>query len=212
MYLVNDISSSTSCQYALKKILIQSKEQFKDAHAELSSLQMFSGNNHHPNIIELIDSGVLNNRPASSSSQIYEELYLLFPYYPLGTAWDSIERANPHQSEGPAWPFDEHMALHIIVNVCYGLMTLHDRGYAHRDVKPHNILLGSDGIPVLTDLGSMAASRIEVHTRQEALMVLDEASVKVSAPYRAPELTEINTLPKIVSLYLIYIRHTPRLI
>ena len=132
---------------------------------------------------------------------------MLFPYYPLGTAWDSIERANPHQSEGPAWPFDEHMALHIIINVCYGLMAIHDRGYAHRDVKPHNILQGSDGIPVLTDLGSMAASRVEVRTRQEALMVLDEASIKVSAPYRAPELTEINILPKTVSLYPILATH-----
>ena len=78
---------------------------------------------------------------------------MLFPLYPHGTAWDAIERAIPRDSDGPPWPFPERKALLVTVGAAKGLLALHELGYAHRDVKPHNILLGEGGAPVLMDLG-----------------------------------------------------------
>ena len=54
------------------------------------------------------------------------------------------------------------------------------------------MLLADDGTPVLMDLGSCAKARKTVDDRRGALALEDEASVKCSAPYRAPELTEVR--------------------
>ena len=199
VFLVED-AAAPGQYYALKRIVVQSKEQMGDAQTELSNLKLFSGpSNKHPNIIELLDSGS-NARPGGGGG-IGRELSLLFPFYPQGTAWDAINQANPMEVEGPAWPFNERQCLHIALGVAHALSAIHQRGFAHRDVKPHNVLLGDDGVPVLTDMGSMAAAKVEVHNRKEASMVEDEASVKVSAPYRSPELTQVMPLsyPHIVS-------------
>jgi serine/threonine kinase 16 len=67
-----------------------------------------------------------------------------------------------------------------------------------RDIKPHNVLLSAPpssrqfGRAVLTDLGSVCASRCTVQTRQEGLVLEEEAALKSSAAYRAPELTSVR--------------------
>jgi serine/threonine kinase 16 len=53
-------------------------------------------------------------------------------------------------------------------------------------------LISDEGIPLLTDFGSVSAARVEVANRQQALTLEDEASVKTSAAYRAPELTSVQ--------------------
>lgn len=202
VFLVED-AAAPGQYYALKRIVVQSKEQIGDAQTELSNLKLFSGSNKHPNIIELLDSGS-STRSGSGNGGINRELSLLFPFYSQGTAWDAINQANPLEVDGPAWPFNERQCLHITLGVAHALSAIHKRGFAHRDVKPHNVLLGEDGVPVLTDMGSMAAAKVEVHNSKEASMVEDEASVKVSAPYRSPELTQVMALsyPHIVSIIL----------
>ena len=40
-----------------------------------------------------------------------------------------------------SWPFNEKKALYITLGTATALKAIHDAGYSHRDIKPHNILL-----------------------------------------------------------------------
>ncbi|WEW58446.1 Serine/threonine-protein kinase env7 [Emydomyces testavorans] len=68
------------------------------------------------------------------------------------------------------------------------------RPYAHRDIKPGNIMIDDDGkTPILMDLGSMAPSPIAITSRSLAIAVQDTAAEHSTMPYRAPELFDVKT-------------------
>lgn len=65
--------------------------------------------------------------------------------------------------------------------------------FAHRDIKPGNIMLSPEGLPVLIDLGSCTKARLSIKTRQQALTLMDFAAEHCTLPYRAPELLDVST-------------------
>ncbi|KAL8706711.1 MAG: hypothetical protein Q9201_000236 [Fulgogasparrea decipioides] len=68
------------------------------------------------------------------------------------------------------------------------------RAYAHRDVKPGNIMISDSGTsPILMDLGSLAPSPIHITSRALALQTQDTAAEHSTLPYRAPELFDTKT-------------------
>jgi len=176
VYLVHEVE--THERFAMKKLICQSKEQIAEAHNELSALQRFAG---HENIVSLIDHCSTSSKQHSQGTRI---VMFLFPLYPRGTAWDAIE-----QGVSGDWPFSETRALLVLIGAARGLAWMHEKGFAHRDIKPHNILLANDDTPVLMDFGSVTAARKEITTRKQALDAEEEAASKTSAAYRAPELT-----------------------
>jgi serine/threonine kinase 16 len=196
VYLVKNENNQKN--YALKHILCQSKEQVAEAHKEIDTLLLCQD---HPFIIQLIDhASTLLGKDANSPRQVL----LLFPLYPKGNAWDCIERSRvdgqdspfPSSSSSTPWPFPEERAVYIIYCIASALLFLHENGFAHRDVKPHNILISDEddqqsGCPrgILMDFGSVSAAKVQLNTRQDALRLEDEAASNTSAAYRAPELT-----------------------
>lgn len=68
------------------------------------------------------------------------------------------------------------------------------RSYAHRDIKPGNIMIADTGTqPILMDLGSLAPSPTAITSRALALQVQDQAAEHSTMPYRAPELFDVKT-------------------
>ncbi|SZF00285.1 unnamed protein product [Blumeria hordei] len=66
--------------------------------------------------------------------------------------------------------------------------------YAHRDIKPGNIMIDDDGEQsILMDLGSLAPSPTSITSRSEALALQDIAAEHSTMPYRAPELFDVKT-------------------
>ncbi|KAG6187362.1 hypothetical protein E4U36_008100 [Claviceps purpurea] len=68
------------------------------------------------------------------------------------------------------------------------------QSYAHRDIKPGNIMIDDSGsTPILMDLGSVAPSPIAITTPSLALQIQDTAAEHSTMSYRAPELFDVRT-------------------
>ncbi|OJT03708.1 Serine/threonine-protein kinase ppk13 [Trametes pubescens] len=65
--------------------------------------------------------------------------------------------------------------------------------YAHRDLKPGNVMIADDNQPILMDFGSTVKARIKVENRSQALLQQDIAAEQSTMAYRAPELFDVKT-------------------
>ncbi|KAF0692367.1 Aste57867_16544 [Aphanomyces stellatus] len=175
VFLVKTIGANETC--ALKRIVVTSPDVEKDAAIERQVLL----NVRHPNVMRMLQYG------ETRSTTKHECLYLM-PFYDHGTLWDALVRAV-NDADTP-YAFDERRCLRIFQGIGQGLMALHQAGFAHRDLKPHNVLLDHQDHPILMDFGSCAQLVTEITDRRVLMDVQDDANRKCSAPYRAPELFE----------------------
>ena len=93
-----------------------------------------AGTFSHPNIVTLYDVG-----------QEGDYTFIAMEYVDGQSLDEEI-----HETGG-ALPFDR--VIELIVPVCDALNYAHERRIVHRDVKPANVLLTSDGVPKITDFG-----------------------------------------------------------
>ncbi|XP_075385911.1 serine/threonine-protein kinase 16 isoform X1 [Tenrec ecaudatus] len=163
--------------YALKRILCHEQQDCEDAQREADMHRLF----HHPNVLRLV-AFCMRERGSK------QEAWLLLPFFKRGTLWSEIERLKDKGSY-----LTEEQILPLLLGICRGLEAIHAKGYAHRDLKPTNILLGDEGQPILMDLGSMNQASIQVKGSRQALALQDWAAQRCTISYRAPELFSVQS-------------------
>ncbi|WP_084795844.1 serine/threonine-protein kinase [Pseudonocardia asaccharolytica] len=90
-----------------------------------------------------------------------------------------LVRGEPLSSLIGRGPIDPDETLQIVEQAARALQAAHERGFVHRDVKPGNILLRTDGLVKLTDFGIAKAA--------DAVPVTRSGMVMGTAHYIAPE-------------------------
>jgi hypothetical protein len=139
----------------------------------------------HSNVVSTID--VLN---------MPNELVLVMDYVHGESLWRLIKAAAERKERVPA-----RIAATILIDTLHGLHAAHEArdergeplGIVHRDVSPHNILVGVDGITRLVDFGiAKAAGRL--HTTRDS-------SVKGKYAYMAPEQVRGEPVSRLTDTY-----------
>ncbi|GIP36738.1 serine/threonine protein kinase [Paenibacillus sp. J31TS4] len=87
----------------------------------------------HPNVVSIYDVG-----------QQEDDHYIVMEYVEGMTLNDLIKQKAPLQVEE---------AVHIAAQICDALEHAHANEIIHRDIKPHNILIGRNGRVKVTDFG-----------------------------------------------------------
>ena len=104
---------------------------------------------NHPNVIRIFEVGEAGDTHFISMEYLPEGLHHIL------------------EAEGR---FSVERAVHILLQVCSGLQSAHEKGIVHRDLKPQNILLAPDGAMKVTDFGIARAADLSVMTRTGAVM------------------------------------------
>jgi serine/threonine-protein kinase len=90
-----------------------------------------------------------------------------------------LVRGEPLSTLIARGPIDADETLRLLEEAAWALHAAHERGYVHRDVKPGNILVRTDGQVKLTDFGIAKAA--------DAVPVTRSGMVMGTAHYIAPE-------------------------
>ncbi len=110
---------------------------------------------NHPNIIQVYNIGLTGEgRP-----------YIAMQYVDGGSLRDVLRELG---QQGKLMPSAQ--ALAIVRQMADALRVAHQAGIVHRDIKPNNILLRSDGMPMLVDLGIAAVQSGPKLTRTGSLI------------------------------------------
>jgi eukaryotic-like serine/threonine-protein kinase len=113
----------------------------------------------HPNLVAVFDVGDEDGLP-----------YIVMEYVDGETLADLVRRTGP-------LPPDR--AVDLLLQVCAGLQHAHAAGLVHRDIKPQNLLVRSDGTVKIADFG--------IARTLQATQLTQIGTVLGTAAYLAPE-------------------------
>ncbi len=125
----------------------------------------------HRHIVRILDYGVEHDEP-----------YLVMEYAPHG----SLRQRHPRGSRLPL-----ATVVFYVNQVAAALQYVHDQNLIHRDIKPHNMLVGANHEILLSDFGIAVLSQSMGYRRQTV------QDFEGTILYAAPE--QIRSLPRIAS-------------
>mmetsp|Transcript_88039 Transcript_88039/g.107832 ORF Transcript_88039/g.107832 Transcript_88039/m.107832 type:complete len:268 (-) Transcript_88039:410-1213(-) len=138
------IDEKTGKQVALKFISRKhaswTETQINQIHTEISILR----NIRHPNIMKLLAYNLKCQYPNESGTGSDEVILLVLEYMNGGELFDYLYYTGR---------FNEIVARTYFNQLCHAVITCHEYGIIHRDIKPQNILLGYNYELKLTDFG-----------------------------------------------------------
>lgn len=129
-------SNSTGRRFAVKQTLVKDDKHRK---AFLAELQTWIDLPEHPNIV-----------PCRFFRTVGEEIVIFADYLEGGSLADWIAKRKIISLE---------QILDVAIQFAWGLHAIHERGLIHQDVKPSNVLMTADGVPMVTDFG-LARARL----------------------------------------------------
>jgi serine/threonine protein kinase len=132
----------------------ESAEKFQTQTAAFMKLD-------HPHIVPILDFGIQD-----------DVAFLAMKYAPHG----SLRQRYP---KGTRIPLET--VIHLVKQIVQALHYLHERGLVHRDIKPHNLLIGPNNEIMLSDFGATITS----HSLSPIIASLRE--FEGTTPYAAPE-------------------------
>jgi len=165
------LQESTGQSVALKVLRGEgsSIEQDERRRARFMREMKLTGRLNHPNIVRLIDFGVLQTG----------ELFIVMEYV------DGVSLSRLLNDEGGLRPSE---AKHFMTQLLLALSAAHELGIVYRDLKPANVMITTSGHrrnAILLDFGISAV--LEEH-RDESYMELTSAGQVHGTPaYMAPE-------------------------
>jgi serine/threonine-protein kinase len=130
---------------------------------------------HHPNVVPVLD--IERDTRASGT-----DLRLVMEYVEGASLSELL-----HLAEARGAPLPPGVVVRIVLDACAGLQVAHELtdesgallGLVHRDVSPHNVLVGVDGLARLSDFGIAKATSKPGSTTT--------GSLKGKLAYMAPE-------------------------
>src|ERR1700678_3022511 len=160
----------TAQVYLARDLMLDRPVALKVLYPELSTNTSFverfrreaqaAANLSHPNIVPIFDWGESDNT------------YFIVMEYVDGEPLSSIIRTQA--------PLDPEQAASIASDIAKALSYAHRHGVVHRDVKPGNVLITSDGQVKVTDFGIARAMNSDEQVTQTGL-------VMGTATYFSPE-------------------------
>ncbi|MBA4547505.1 Stk1 family PASTA domain-containing Ser/Thr kinase [Thermoactinomyces intermedius] len=137
-------------RYVAIKVLSESLSNDSEFIRRFSREAQAAASLSHPNIVNVYDVGRDH-----------------FTHYIVMELVEGPTLKQYIQERGPL-PVQE--AATIAVQICDGLAHAHENQIVHRDIKPHNILLGPNGRAKVTDFGIARAASSSTITQQGSVM------------------------------------------
>nr|XP_019043539.1 AGC/DMPK protein kinase [Kwoniella bestiolae CBS 10118]OCF22469.1 AGC/DMPK protein kinase [Kwoniella bestiolae CBS 10118] len=118
--------------------------------------------------------------------QSQDSVSLVTSYAACGSLWDRLCSLSDEEDQAG------HMSASEIQwwspQMIVAIQWLHDQGYVHRDIKPHNFLITDRGRLLLTDFGSAAELHQPNQSSQRPFVSRDLCCLPIGTPdYIAPE-------------------------
>eukprot|EP01117_Protostelium_nocturnum_P015895 TRINITY_DN619_c0_g2_i1.p1 TRINITY_DN619_c0_g2~~TRINITY_DN619_c0_g2_i1.p1 ORF type:complete len:566 (-),score=237.43 TRINITY_DN619_c0_g2_i1:46-1743(-) len=172
VYLVHDNFNN---QFALKQLLISSKDQLEQAKHEH---RIWSSLPQHKNIVSLKDFAMLRGPNGET------EIVFIMEICSGGVLDMMNERAPGRFTEREIW------SIFWDVSVAVSLMHNRPTPIAHRDLKVENVLVGN-GCFKLCDFGSSSEKRYQPMNERDRMTVESDIQKNTTMEYRAPEMLDL---------------------